>query len=142
MTIRKRNKKEKEEVTDEQQTEETSPLSSSKDESAKEYPPTLTSDSNKKSPSAKGKAATTNNGLLISVRLDVYHNLQNIRQTITSLTVDDITSLPLRLYNMFFDRQSHVDKSLKGICLLWFYMIVAMAFFTRFYMVTQPPHVW
>ena len=141
MTVRKRNKNENattEEVNKKQENEMV------KDEDAKEYPPDMTSDFNKKSKS-NGKTnnkIANNNGLLISIRLDVYHNLQNIRQTISSLTLEDIISWPLRFYNMFFDRTTHVDKSLKGICLFWFYLIVAMAFFTRFYKLTQPAYIW
>lgn len=83
-----------------------------------------------------------NNGPLLSIRLDVYHNLRSLKENLNAFSVQDFLKIPLYLWSVLKDRTKHVDKSITGVSLYAFTIIFALALITRFYAISWPHHVW
>lgn len=105
------------------------------------FPPGLTSSKNHKARN-KGKKSKQSAGLLISIHLEIYHNLKNIYDTIHSLSIKDFEKLPHHIKNTLFDRKNHTYNRLTAAGMKWFMLIFALAFMTRIYKISQPSHIW
>ena len=82
------------------------------------------------------------NDPLLSIRLDVYHNLRSLKESLNAFSTQDFSKIPLHLWSVLKDRTKHVDKSMTGISLYAFTIIFALALITRFYAISWPHHVW
>ena len=83
-----------------------------------------------------------NNGPLLSIRLDVYHNLRSLKESLNTFSMQDFSKFPLHMWSVLKDRTKHVDKSMTGVSLYAFTIIFALALITRFYAISRPHHVW
>ena len=104
-----------------------------------EFPAALTE--RQKQPNG-GSNTVNSNGPLLSIRLDVYHNIRLFQRSLTTFSTQDFLRVPLYLWSVLKDRTKHVDKSITGVSLYIFYLIFALALVTRFYTVSWPLHVW
>ena len=86
--------------------------------------------------------SNVDNGPLLSIRLDVYHNLRSLKESLNAFSTQDFSKIPLHLWSVLKDRTKHVDKSMTGISLYAFTIMFALALITRFYAISWPHHVW
>ena len=136
MTVRKRhqNADSAKQKSEDQKKEPTSDSTKDNEEEDTEnkFPPMATKNTNHKS----------SEGLLISIRFEVYHNLKLFQETMTSLSIQDIANFPGYVMKVLTNREKHQSFPLRKSSLLCFYIIFALALFTRFYNISNPTHVW